>query len=58
MSPKRIVWGCWLLAVTEKFPIYSVNGMEKQGVLCIYGIWMLHDIGRIDGEDGWNSGVR
>ncbi len=27
-------------------------------MLCIYGIWMLHDIGRIDGEDGWNSGVK
>ena len=24
-------------------------------MLCISGIWMLHDIGRIDGEDGWNS---
>ena len=34
------------------------EGDGKAGVLCIYGIWMLHDIGRIDGEDGWNSGVR
>ena len=42
----------------EKFPIYSMKGDGKAGALCIYGIWMLHDIGRIDGEDGWNSGVR
>ena len=34
------------------------EGEGNAGVLCIYGIWMLHDIGRIDGEDGWNSGVR
>jgi len=26
--------------------------------LCIYGMCMLHDIGRIDRGDGWNSGVR
>ena len=27
-----------LLAVTEKFPIYSINGTGKLGMLCIYGI--------------------
>ena len=31
---------------------------EGYGMLCIYGIWMLYNIGRIDREDGWNSGVR
>ena len=47
-----------MLAESEKFPIYSMNGTGKLGMLFIYGMWMLHDIGRIDREDGWNSGVR
>ena len=24
-------------------------------MLCIYGIWMLHDIGRIDRKDRWGG---
>ena len=53
MSPKRIVWGCWLLAVTEKFPIYSVNGMGKQGGDCVYMVYgYCAIIERVDREDG------
>ena len=41
----------------EKFPIYSMNGTEKLG-RCVYMVFGCCNIGRIDGEDGWNSGVR
>ena len=42
----------------EKFPIYSMNGTEKLGGGCVYMVCGCYNIGRIDGEDGWNSGVR
>ena len=76
MSPKRIVWGCWLLVETGRLKENGYGSLlvlwnrkisyiqydiqyewdGKAGVLCIYGMWMLHTIGGIDREDGWNSG--
>ena len=47
---------CWFCEI-EKFPIYSMNGTEKLGC-CVYMVCGCYNIGRIDGEDGWNSGVR
>ena len=47
---------CWFCEI-EKFPIYSMNGTEKLGC-CVYMVCACCNIGRIDGEDGWNSGVR
>ena len=58
MAEREAGWWFVSLAELKKFPIYSMKEKEKLGVLCIYGMWVLHDIGRIDGEDGWNSGVR
>ena len=41
---------CWFCEI-EKFPIYSMNGTEKLGGLCIYGMWVLQY--RKDRWGGW-----
>ena len=44
---------CYICGI-EKFPIYSMKGTG----CCVYMVCGCCNIGRIDGEDGWNSGVR
>ena len=44
---------CWFCEI-EKFPIYSMKGTEKAGVLCIYGMWMLCVGQGWMKAEGWN----